>query len=59
MSETPFRLTVYLRLSVAAVSASDFHLQAEISKDKYAELRDQPQPWRVWLNPERIFLLPD
>jgi molybdate transport system permease protein len=58
-SETPFRMTVYLRLGVAAVSAADFHLQAEISKDKFAELRDQPQPWRVWLNPEKIFLLPD
>jgi molybdate transport system permease protein len=58
-TEAPFRVTLYLRLNAPASSSTDFHVQAEISKDQWEKFKDLPQPWRVELSPERLFLLPD
>ena len=58
-TEAPFRVTLYLRLHQPASHRSDYHLQAEISKDVWEAFKDKPQPWRVELSRERLFLLPD
>jgi molybdate transport system permease protein len=58
-SETPFRATLYLRIGGPPTGPADYHLQAEIFKDRLAESESRPQPWRVRLDPERLFLLPD
>ncbi len=58
-SETPFRATLYLRIGGPPTGPADYHLQAEIFKDRLAEIEIRPQPWRVRLDPERLFLLPD
>jgi ABC-type sulfate/molybdate transport systems ATPase subunit len=58
-TEAPFRVTLYLRLQAPASSSSDYHLQAEISKDVWETFKDLPQPWRVELSSDRLFLLPD
>ena len=58
-TEAPFRVTLYLRLHAPAASSSDYHLQAEISKDVWEKFKDTQQPWRVELTPDRLFLLPD
>ncbi|HXN65646.1 MAG TPA: sulfate/molybdate ABC transporter ATP-binding protein [Candidatus Acidoferrales bacterium] len=58
-SETPFRVTLYLRIGGPHASPADYHLQAEISRDRLAEIEIRPQPWLVRLDPERLFLLPD
>lgn len=61
-SETPFRVTLYLRLdrnspdSPGDLSAGD--LQAEVYKEKWERFRDRPMPWHVRLSPEFLFLLP-
>jgi molybdate transport system permease protein len=62
-SETPFRITLYLRLhrppdkSGAELSQAD--IQAEVFKEKWQLFRDRPLPWHVRLSPESLFVMPD
>jgi molybdate transport system permease protein len=58
-TEAPFRVTLYLRLHAPSSASADYHLQAEISKDLWETFKELPQPWRVELSPDRLFLLPD
>ncbi|MGD0840160.1 MAG: sulfate/molybdate ABC transporter ATP-binding protein [Candidatus Acidiferrales bacterium] len=58
-TEAPFRVTLYLHLHAPAANSSDFHVQAEISKDVWETFKNEPQPWRVELSADRLFLLPD
>jgi molybdate transport system permease protein len=59
VSETPFRVTLYLRLHSAPGNGAPHHLQAEIYKEKWQQFRDRPLPWRVRLAPEALFLMPE
>lgn len=56
-SETPFRVTLYLKLHTPATHSFDYHLQAEIFKERWQHLQGQPFPWWVHLDPERLMLL--
>lgn len=56
-SETQHRMTLYLKLNSAPTSPFDYHLQVEVFKEKWHELRDRPLPWRVQLHPLRLMLL--
>jgi molybdate transport system permease protein len=56
-SETPHRMTVFLKLQSAPVHPSDYHLQAEIFKEKWEILKDHPFPWHVRLNPQQLMVL--
>ncbi|MEO0374397.1 MAG: molybdate ABC transporter permease subunit [Cyanobacteria bacterium P01_A01_bin.17] len=56
-SETPHRMTLYLKLHRPPSDEQDYHLQAEVFKEKWSELKDQPQPWSVCLDPLRLLLL--
>ncbi len=55
--ETPFRVTLYVRLHAPARNSDDYHLQVEIFKDNWARLKSRPLPWRLQLEPERLFLM--
>jgi ABC-type sulfate/molybdate transport systems ATPase subunit len=59
VSETPFRVTLYLRLDQAPGDSAPHHLQAEVYKEKWQKFRDRPLPWRVRLAPERLLLMPE
>ena len=59
MTETPFRVTLDLRVGGPPASPADFHIQAEVFKQEWESFRNLPQPWQVELAPDRIFLLPD
>jgi len=59
MAETPFRVTLDLRLGGPPANPADFHVQAEVFKREWEAFRDTPQPWRVELSPDRLFLLSD
>ena len=56
-SETPHRMTLYLKLNSPPTHGSDYHLQAEVFKEKWMTLKDRPFPWRVQLDPLRLILM--
>jgi molybdate transport system permease protein len=56
-SETPFRITLYLRLHQPAGGGDEFHLQAELFKEKWARFRERPYPIYVRLSPDALMLL--
>jgi molybdate transport system permease protein len=58
-SETPFRMTVYLRLHARPDGGSEYHLQAEVFKEKWQALAGCPQPFWLRLAPDDLFLLPE
>jgi ABC-type sulfate/molybdate transport systems ATPase subunit len=59
MTETPFRVTLDLRIGAPAKGPSDFHVQAEIFKREWETFGTLPQPWLIELAADRLFLLPD
>jgi molybdate transport system permease protein len=56
-SETPHRMTLYLKLGEPSIEADDYHLQAEVFKEKWQRLKDRPMPWSITLNPDQLMLL--
>jgi molybdate transport system permease protein len=58
-SETPFRVTLYLRLHQPPRDAEDFHVQAEAFKEKWQRFRDRPLPWHVRFSPDSVMALPE
>ncbi|MEJ6480919.1 molybdate ABC transporter permease subunit [Nostoc punctiforme UO1] len=56
-SETPHRMTLFLKLHSAGNNSQDYHLQAEVFKEKWATMKDQPFPWYVRLDPLRLILM--
>lgn len=58
-SETPHRMTLYLKVQTPPTHAQDYHLQAEIFKDRWAALKDKPLPWAIALEPHRLMMLSD
>jgi molybdate ABC transporter permease protein len=56
-SETPHRMTLYLKLNAAPTDPQDYDLQAEVFKEKWVALKDQPFPWQVRLDPLRLILM--
>ncbi len=61
-SETPFRVTLYLRLHRAPGESCEIpqiDLQAEVFKEKWQIFRDRPFPWHVRIAPESLFVMPD
>jgi molybdate transport system permease protein len=55
--ETPHRTTVYLKLHHPPKHSLDYHLQAELFKEKWVNLKDIPLPWQVQLDPFRLFMM--
>ncbi len=56
-SETPFQVTLYLRLHQPPGPGGEYHLQAEVTKQSWKRLRDWPVRWQVSLSPDAIFLV--
>lgn len=56
-SETPFRITLYLRLRDNANAEDASLLQAEVLKRDWEKFRDRPFPWHVRLAPESLLSL--
>lgn len=57
MSEAPFRITVYLSMRQKLESSKNFQLQWEMSRDQWMELKNQPLPWMVYLDPEKLICI--
>lgn len=56
-SETPHRMTVYLKLHSPPTNSKDYHLQAEVYKEKWASIKDISCPWQIYLDPLRLLML--
>jgi len=56
-SETPFRMTVYLMIGKKPLGAREYHIQWEVSREKWDELKNKPLPWSICLKPERLILI--
>jgi len=56
-SETPHRMTLYLKLHNPPANPSDYQLQAEMFKEKWAFLKHRPFPWHVRLNSLQLILM--
>jgi len=56
-SETPFRITLFLRLHKPPDESRTYDLQAEVFKEKWERFRDRPLPWHVKLSPESLFVI--
>ncbi|MEG3859446.1 molybdate ABC transporter permease subunit [Microcoleus sp. herbarium12] len=55
--ETPHRVTLYLKLHSPPQDSQDYHLQAELFKEKWRAIKDNPFPWYVHLEPIRLILM--
>lgn len=55
-SETPFRMTLYLKLHSAPNTNDQADLQAEVFKEKYQQFKEAPLPWHVRLAPESLII---
>ena len=56
-SETPHRITLFLKFNAAPLHLQDYHVQAEVFKERWNIIKDQPFPWYVWLDPIRLILM--
>lgn len=56
-SETPHRMTLFVKLHTPPADLQDYHLQAEVFKEKWALLKEYPVPWYLSLDPLRLFLM--
>jgi molybdate transport system permease protein len=58
-SETPFRITLYLKLHEAPSANDPADLQAEVFKEKWQQFKDAPLPWHVRLSPDALMIFPE
>ncbi|MEL7224226.1 MAG: hypothetical protein AAGL17_05025, partial [Cyanobacteria bacterium J06576_12] len=58
-SETPHRVTLFLKIHRPPSDERDYHLRVEVLKEKWFSLKAQPLPWTVFLDPLRLILLVD
>ncbi len=56
-SETPHRMTIYLKLGEPSIDTNDYHLQVEVFKEKWDRLKKRPMPWLACLSRDRLMLL--
>lgn len=57
ISEAPFRIMVYLMIGKKPLGAKEYHIQWEISREKWDELKNIPVPWNICLKPESLILI--
>jgi molybdate transport system permease protein len=55
--EGPHRMSLFLKLHSPPDHPSDYHLQAEVFKEKWFWLKDLPLPWWIELDPTRLMLM--
>ncbi|MHB8074370.1 sulfate/molybdate ABC transporter ATP-binding protein [Desulfosporosinus fructosivorans] len=56
-SETPSRMTAYLSMQNKALGQGDYHIEWEITKQMWHELKDRPQPWRLRFNADELIMV--
>jgi len=59
VSETQFRMTVYLSIGKPPERKTDYHIQWEVTKEKWQEISRLPAPWDISLGIDRLILIND
>lgn len=57
ITETQHRVSLYIKLHSAPHSAHDYHLQAEVYRDKWDDLKTRPFPWNIGLAPSSLITM--
>lgn len=57
ISETQHRVTLFLSLNSPPSNSDNYHLQAEVYREKWERLQQRPFPWYVHLNQAKLILL--
>ncbi len=57
VNETQFRMAVYLNIGEPPAEKSDYHIQWDITKEKWEELKERPVPWDICLRTDRLLLI--
>jgi molybdate transport system permease protein len=50
-------MTLFLKLNSPPSNLQDYHLQAEVFKEKWQTLKERSFPWHVRLDPLRLILM--
>jgi molybdate ABC transporter permease protein len=56
-TETPHRMTLYIKLNAPPNHDWDYHLQAEVFKERWLILKEYSQPWKACFDPTQLFLV--
>jgi molybdate ABC transporter permease protein len=56
-SETPHRMTVFLKLQIPPENGEDYDLQGEVFKEKWETIKNRTFPWYVRLDSLRLILM--
>jgi molybdate transport system permease protein len=56
-SETPHRMTLFLKLNTKPTNPQDYHMQAEVFKEKWQAIKEYPFPWYIRFDPLRLMLM--
>ena len=56
-SETPHRITLYLKLNQPAENHQDYHLQMELLRENWQLLQSFFLPWHLHFAPQKLFLV--
>jgi hypothetical protein len=49
-------MTVYLKFESVPDNLHDFHVQWEVSKEIWEQIKDLPQPLKIYLPSDNVFL---
>jgi molybdate transport system permease protein len=59
ISETQHRVSLYIKLHSPPTSSHDYHLQAEVYREKWELLQNRPFPWNICLDPAHLIMMSD
>ncbi|MEO1299954.1 MAG: hypothetical protein AAFW75_30125, partial [Cyanobacteria bacterium J06636_16] len=57
VSETQHRVSLYIKLHSEPTSPQDYHLQAEVYREKWDLLCSRPFPWNIRLDPVNLIMM--
>lgn len=56
-NESLFGVSVYLTIGNKPMYGENYHIQWEISKEEWSNIKTLPQPWNLHFRPEKLLLL--
>ncbi|MGF1513326.1 MAG: molybdate ABC transporter permease subunit [Elainellaceae cyanobacterium] len=57
-SETQHRVSLYIKLHTPPKHPQDYHLQAEVYRERWDSLKNRPFPWNIRLDPTDLMMMP-